>query len=253
VVHPSKQDEEIPKFPAEKPIVTERRAPVRINLGCGLITPPGWVHLDASFNAKLAKHPLLRRSLHKLRLLPEDKIAVPWNPTVLIHDVRKPLPFPSDSAGCIYSSHLLEHLYLDEAKRLLSECLRVLAKGGILRIVVPDLRSIIQEYLGGRPFGEIPAGMQNDPPADRVNRRLLLRAPVAPHGGILYRIYTTWKDFHSHKWMYDAESLAFHFESAGFCDVQPMGLHQSRIAGIEAVEDVSRIIKGEGISIEGTK
>jgi len=226
---------------------------IRLHLGCGLITPPGWVNVDGSWNARLAKHPVLRRMLHVLHLTSADKIGVEWNPNVFIHDVRRPLPFKNSSAITVYSSHLLEHLYFDEGQRLIRECFRVLAEGGVLRMVVPDLRTIVQEYLGERPFGEPSNGDRRNRPADRVNERLLMRPPAPPSENVFYQIYSSWKNFHAHKWMYDADSLKFHLEAAGFIDVQQMGLHQSRIEGIEQVEDSSRVLNGEGICVEGIK
>lgn len=225
----------------------------RLHLGCGLITPPGWINVDGSWNARLAKHPVMRRVLHTLHLLPPDKLEVPWNSEVLIHDVRKPLPFPADSASAVYASHLLEHLYLQEGRQLIRECFRVLAEGGVLRVVVPDLHSIVREYLGERPFGELPKDFESLPPADRLNRRLLMWSPAPPAGNLLYRIYNSWRGFHSHKWMYDADSLIAELEAAGLVEVQQMELHKSRIDGIEQVEDPSRVLKGEGICVEGVK
>jgi SAM-dependent methyltransferase len=226
---------------------------IRLHLGCGVIAPPGWINIDGSWNARLAKHPVLRRTLHALRVTSADKIQVPWNPEVLIHDLRKPLPFDDDYATAIYSSHMLEHLYFQEGQRFLRECFRTLAEGGVLRIVVPDLRSIVLDYLAEQPFPESSNGFEGTCSADRLNQRLLLRSPIPPSRNFFYRLYSSWKDFHSHKWMYDANSVKHHLGSAGFIEVQEMKLHQSRIDGIELVEDPSRVLKGEGICIEGIK
>lgn len=54
-------------------------------------------------------------------------------------DLRLPLPFPDASAAVVYSSHTLEHLYPEEALRLLREIFRVLAPTGVARIGVPDV------------------------------------------------------------------------------------------------------------------
>jgi SAM-dependent methyltransferase len=226
---------------------------IRVNLGCGLITPSGWVNVDGSFNARLAKHPVLRRTLHALHVTLADKIKVAWNPKILIHNLRKPLPFRDGSASAVYSSHLLEHLYHEQAQRLIRESYRVLAEGGILRIVVPDLASIVQEYLGGRPFGEPLNGAQHGCSADRLNQRLLMRSSAPPSDNLFSRLYNSWMDFHTHKWMYDANSLIHHMESAGFVEVRQMALYESGIEGIEQIEDPSRVLRGEGICIEGIK
>lgn len=225
----------------------------RLHLGCGLTTPSGWINIDGSWNARLAKHPALRRIAHSLHLISADKLSVPWNSAIFIHDVRNPLPFPADSAEVVYSSHLLEHLYFEEAGELVRECFRVLAPGGVLRIVVPDLRAIIREYLGDGRIGGPSAESDALRPADRLNHRLLMRPPAPPKANCLYRVYTAWKDFHQHKWMYDADSLKALFESSGFTAVQEMSLHQSRITDIENVEQPSRIANGEGICVEGVK
>jgi predicted SAM-dependent methyltransferase len=226
---------------------------IRVHLGCGLITPSGWVNVDGSYNARLAKHPVLRRVLHALHVTSADKIEVPWNPKILIHNLRKPLPFCDASASTVYSSHLLEHLYFEEAQRLIRETFRVLAEGGVLRIVVPDLDSIVQEYLGKRPFAEPSNGARSPCSADRLNQRLLMRPPAPPSDNLFSRLYNSWMDFHTHKWMYDANSLIHHMESAGFVEVRQMALHESRIDDIEQIEDPSRVLKGEGICVEGIK
>jgi len=48
--------------------------------------------------------------------------------------------------------HLLEHLYHEEAKRLLQECPWLLKPAGILRLVVPNLEAIVAEYTGADSF-----------------------------------------------------------------------------------------------------
>lgn len=227
--------------------------PIRLNLGCGLLAPPGWVNVDGSWNARLAKHPFIRRTLSSLRILPPGKMEIPWSPGIFIHNVRKPLPFPDGSASAIYASHVLEHLYFQEARKLFLESLRVLAGGGVLRVVVPDLRAIVEEYLGERPFGPLSDEMAALPPADRLNQRLLMRAPEPSSSNLFYRIYEAWQDFHSHKWMYDRDSLVTLFHSTGFVNVQPKECHVSCIDNIHAVEDKSRILNGAGICVEGIR
>src|SRR5205809_2235518 len=125
--------------------------PIQINLGCGLTTPPGWVNVDGSPNAWLVRHRAVWRLAKLVKILPADSANVPWNPDILLHDVSKSLPFASDSADAVYASHLLEHLHLEEGKSLLKECFRVIKPGGVLRMVVPNLRADLLEYLGNNP------------------------------------------------------------------------------------------------------
>ena len=53
-------------------------------------------------------------------------------------DLRNRLPFASGSAKLIYCCHTLEHLFPDEALRLLAEMRRVLSDEGVLRLAVPS-------------------------------------------------------------------------------------------------------------------
>ena len=49
-------------------------------------------------------------------------------------------------ADSIYSTHMFEHFYPDELRRLLEECFRVLKRRGGIRLVVPSLTSAIVAY-----------------------------------------------------------------------------------------------------------
>lgn len=225
----------------------------RLHLGCGLKTPQGWIHLDGSWNSRLARYPRLRRALRALPVLPAGLLDVPWSREILVHDVRRPLPFRDNSMSVVYASHLLEHLFLAEARRLLRECWRVLEPAGVLRLVVPDLRALVSAYLDDTPGEDAaPAGGLASS-ADRLCEQLHFWRPEPPAGNLLYRIYQRWDDFQVHKWMYDARSLAGHMTAAGFVEARQMPLHQSRIESIEAIEDPSRVLAGAGICVEGVK
>jgi len=228
----------------------ETKTSRKLHLGCGMNIVDGWINLDGSWNARLAKHPNLKRLLKFFRIFPASLANIPWNTEILIHDLRKPLPFHDNYFSAIYASHLLEHLYLEQAKHLLKECFRVLKPCGVLRMVVPDLSAIILEYMGEAIYQDSDKEMSR---ADRLNKRLLLRHTAPPTGNFIYRIYNALKDFHSHKWMYDADSLTGYFKSAGFVNVKEMTLHQSLIEDIKKIEEKGRVLNGCGICVEGVK
>jgi len=211
----------------------------KLHLGCGLITPSSWINVDGSWNALLAKHPLVKKILMALHLAPARLFDIPWSAEVVFHDVRRPLPFEDDSMEAVYASHLLEHVYLEEAKKLLGECFRVLKPGGVLRIMVPDLRGIVSQYNLRQPT--------NESKADRMIKSLDFCDTVPPSGNIFYRLYSYLKDLHAHRWMYDSDSLIFYLRGAGFNDVMEMPLHSSKIQNIEEVE------LNEGLCVEGVK
>lgn len=91
----------------------------KLNVGCGDRALPHWTNLD----------------------------FVARDGLVSAHDLRTPLPFPDATFDAVYHSHVLEHLDLPAAARLLRECHRVLKPGGTLRVAVPDLEQKARGYL----------------------------------------------------------------------------------------------------------
>jgi predicted SAM-dependent methyltransferase len=91
---------------------------MRLHLGCGKRDFPGFVNVD------FADHP----HIHHRR------------------DVRDLGIFPDASAELIYASHLLQYFDREEALQVLREWYRVLRKGGILRLAVPDLGKLVEVY-----------------------------------------------------------------------------------------------------------
>lgn len=223
----------------------------KLHLGCGPYnTPQGWINLDGSWNAWLTKHPFIRKTLALLRIMPIKQLNIKWNPDIIIHDVRKTLPFPDNSMNAIYSSHLLEHLHLENAKALLKECYRVLKPNGVLRIVVPDLKDIVLKYLEESNSSSI---VIRECAANNLNKRLNSYPPGLPKKNLFYKIYTWTKNYHTHKWQYDSYSLQKYLVNTGFRLVEEKKIYQSKINGIKIIEEERRILNGAGICVEGVK
>lgn len=66
------------------------------------------------------------------------------------YDMTLPLPFDGDGVEVIYCSNTMEHLYIDDVLSVMRECYRVLAAGGVFRIVVPDMEQAAKAYVKGR-------------------------------------------------------------------------------------------------------
>ena len=91
----------------------------KLNFGCGTRFSDSWVNIDFdSYDSRVQRVNLLSG-----------------------------FPFADSSFDAVYSSHVLEHFDPDQGRFLLSESFRVLTKGGVLRIVVPDLEGSCREYL----------------------------------------------------------------------------------------------------------
>jgi SAM-dependent methyltransferase len=224
----------------------------RLNLGCGTTSAPGWVNVDGSWAAWLSRHAMLRRLLLSARLIPDRSSYERWPDNVIVRDLRKRLPFAAESFDAIYASHVVEHLYRADALQLLIECRRILRPGGVLRVVVPDLRAIVDEYLGGRRIGAAEESRTGDA-CERLNNRLMLRQARPPDGPLYLRLYSFLGDFHSHKWAYDVPHLSALFEEAGFDGVGARQYLDSTIPGLADVEQPSRLLDGEGIAVEGNR
>jgi SAM-dependent methyltransferase len=224
----------------------------KLNLGCGPgNAPANWINVDGSWNAWFSNHRNLRRVLKAVGIINASN-AAEWRVRPLVHDLTKPLLFEDNSISAVYGAHVLEHLYLVDAQRLLSECKRVLRPGGVIRLVVPDLRSMAASYLKNKN-GESPSPSEKIRAADNLNELLGFRSPAPPSGNLFFKLYSLWKDFHHHKWMYDSDSLAHYLEEAGFAGVSEKGYLQSEIPGIEEVEQASRVLDGAGVCVEGRK
>ena len=63
------------------------------------------------------------------------------------HDFRFPLPYKDNVFEGAFSEHVLEHLYFDEAKKLLNEICRILKTGSIFRCTVPGLNLFVENYI----------------------------------------------------------------------------------------------------------
>jgi SAM-dependent methyltransferase len=200
---------------------------LRLHLGCGTTTPAGWVNVDGSLGARLAQLPALRPLLRATGVFRID-----WSPSIRVHDLRRPFPWPNGSADAIYSSHTLEHLTREQGRRFLRECHRVLRPGGVVRIAVPDVALILQAYEKG-VF-----------PAVELLERLGVSADC-PEDGVLKRLLAPWVRF-PHRCMYDGDSLLAALAEAGL----PGRLHPafvSRLSDIADVEIPSRM-RGSVIS-----
>lgn len=228
-------------------------ASTKLHLGCGLMAPQTWLNVDGSRNAWLAQRPLLRSVARTFGLVPKYADQVPWPKNVTIHDVRKPLPWANGTFTAVYASHVLEHLYLGEAQRLLKECYRVLKPGGVVRMVVPDLEACASDYLHNKPVPPAVINYANlNTPGDLFNQRVLFHDIEPPGGNPVTKYYHLKNNFHQHKWMYDARSLCARFAEAGFKECERRTYAQSRIEGITEVERQDRV-DGGNLAVEGVK
>lgn len=155
------------------------RRGLKLHVGCGQGHLPGWVNIDV-------------------------------HPAPLALNVLAGLPFGDGSASHVFVSHLLEHLYFPrDVQPFLAELRRVLAPGGRVRIVVPDVEQCIAAYAANdRTF--FASRRETWPWWPKDPTRLedfLAYAGAGPEPA-----YT----FEAHKYGYDFETLERVLGAAGF-------------------------------------
>jgi predicted SAM-dependent methyltransferase len=206
----------------------------KLNLGCGLVAPDGRVNIDSSYNALLAKYPKARKLLSKFQVIPERLSEIPWPKNITILDVRKGLPYSDSSVMYIYSSHLSEHLPRAEARRLLKECYRVLVSGGVIRIIVPDLRACVEKYI--EAFQKWNGNSQELPPAEIFLENIDMYDPGLMNQPFWIRVYKGVYDKNTHKWAYDEQSLAYFLKATGFRDICKRKYGESLIENVASLD-----------------
>ena len=119
---------------------------MRVNIGCGQTPTPGWRNFDNSPSLRLARLPVLPELLLRLRILKNEQysfIRFARSNSLEFANAAARIPLPDESVEALYSSHMFEHLSPAGVSRFLNEALRVLKKGGIIRLAVPDLRVLV--------------------------------------------------------------------------------------------------------------
>ena len=204
---------------------------VKLNLGCGNQTPEGWVNIDYAFGARFAKIPFFRAINKKICLCQME-----WDDQIKVHDLRRTFPFDDASVDIIYTSHTVEHFSKQEGERFLKECHRVLKPGGIIRVVVPDLETIISDYSSGKTS------------ADMFLDKLYVVCDTSGMG-FFKRLLANQIAF-PHKCMYDTRTMLSRLRDVGV-QAESRGAFESDIADIAQIESEERT-KG-AVIVEGKR
>lgn len=90
-----------------------------VNLGCGQKYHKDWINIDFVSNSG----------------------------DVIQHNLLDGIPINDNEVDLVYHSHVLEHFSKEQSVYFIKECYRILKVNGIIRIAVPDLETIVKEYL----------------------------------------------------------------------------------------------------------
>ncbi|OLE23358.1 MAG: hypothetical protein AUI36_33480 [Cyanobacteria bacterium 13_1_40CM_2_61_4] len=188
---------------------------VKVNLGSALAVARGWINVDGSLNAFFAGAPSwLLRSLYRWSgsrafYSREEYCNTLRANRFLHHNFSYSLPLADESVHYIYSSHLLEHLFRDEAQRLLGDCHRVLKRGGWLRVCVPDLEYAVSLFGRGEKIKALEFFF-SQARAGQLNR---------------------------HQYMYDFSLLGGALQVAGFVNITRCTFRKGHVPDVEVLDN----------------
>lgn len=156
-----------------------------LNVGCGTDYKKGWINIDNNSDDNI------------------EKLDLNW-------DLRNPLPFPDNSADFIFNEHFFEHLTVSEGQTAMRDLKRVLKPGGVMRIAMPDLEVVVNNYL------HVP--LDKDPVIKEFNIDAKTRAEW------MNMSFRWW----GHQWLYDWEELQRRLKEAGFTKMKRCKLRESK-------------------------
>ncbi len=220
MVSPTQQESKMP--PADAAGFTEltkkrfaAAAHTKLNLACGAHPLDGWTNIDCG----------------------DGFFDAPAKENVFNLDVFEALALlPPDSVDFITSEQFFEHFTRQDGLRLMRACLRVLKKGGVMRVQVPDLELTVALYRNEVAFADWET-------VQLPHRHRHIRGSRDPYckleeGEAYTPAMMVNNSFHmdGHKFIYDYQTLAQSLRVAGFLSVEKVNYGESRhteLAGID--------------------
>jgi SAM-dependent methyltransferase len=211
-----------------------------LNLGSGTKTSahPAVVNIDWSAYLLLKRNPVLRRVAPKLLKGQRRQRFLSLPDNVVGHDLSKGIPADDGSVDAVYHSHLLEHLDRPVAERFMLEVRRVLAPGGIHRIVVPDLERLCRQLLDhlGVCADDIGERARHDEHVAALLEQAVRREAygMTAESGLTrvaekLLVGDARRRGETHQWMYDWANLTALLERSGFDEIEVCDHDGSRV------------------------
>jgi len=197
---------------------------IKVNLGCGPSGINWWVNFDWGILPLLSKIKWLRKIVINLGMLSKC-YDIDWADINLVNITRR-LPLKDNSVDYVYCSHVLEHFDKKTAILILKDISRVLKKRGVVRIVLPDLKLLIDQYKSADEFNRDYFGYDKD---KYDWKRIFIRG---------------------HEWMYDKKS-AFQLLSGVFGKVVMSEYKDGNFPDIEQLDLQEH--SNHSLYIEGVK
>ncbi|MEL6255685.1 MAG: methyltransferase domain-containing protein [Bacteroidota bacterium] len=195
-----------------------------IHYGCGLSAPDSWENYDISPSLRLKSIPLVG-----------SLVKVEWPSNVKYGDIIKGIA-PDNTVAFAYCSHVLEHLSLQDCRQAIKNTHNMLAKGGVFRLVVPDLKKLVELYM-----------ISGDSISFIKDTLLGKESRMRGVKGIIHHIFSN----RNHLWMWDYDTLAKELELAGFKEIRRASFNDSMHDIFKDVEEAPRF--ENAVAIEAVK
>jgi SAM-dependent methyltransferase len=215
-----------------------------LNLGCGTKTSESCINIDWSIYLRIKNNPILRSAAAPFIGAERRNRLNNLSSKVLVHDMRKGLPFDAGSVDAVYHSHVLEHIDRNHVLTFQKEIHRVLKPNGIQRICVPDLELLARRYLDSVTRCESdPAHMpQHDHFISDILEQSVRKEAYGTSTQPPLRRYLENRLLgdarqrgETHQWMYDRFNLFAVLKEAGFTDMRIRAWNDSSIEGWRAM------------------
>lgn len=167
-------------------------------------------------------------------------------PDVMQMDATKRFPFGDGTFQYVYTEHMIEHVPYPQGTYMLRECHRVMRKGGVIRVITPDLAAILELYRG-------------DLSADQKKYlswfcQTFVPAEYPPNAvSAVNTMFRLW----GHQFIYDEATLADAMRAAGFSSVTRWLLGESDHSDLQNLGNEQRYPEGllnrESLTLEGCK
>lgn len=201
-----------------------------LNVGCGtkICDLPTVRNIDWSPYLKLSRSRCLRVIARPFLSSERRRKLLELSSNIEVWDLSKGLPAESASVEVVYHSHFMEHLDRDKVLKFQGEVHRVLKPGGIQRIVVPDLKKLVDSYLTSyeRHLASGIGCLQHDEMVAALYEQSVrkLGYGTAQQTGVRKFVETMLfgdarAKGETHQWMYDEVNLSGILESVGFVNV----------------------------------
>jgi predicted SAM-dependent methyltransferase len=150
---------------------------------------------------------------------------LPKSPVVAFMDATEKFPFADDTFDYIYTEHMIEHISFVQGAFMLKECLRVLKKGGRIRISTPDAAFLMALYNERKTpvqeayikFSQERYFKGNEPAMDTT---------------VINNFFRDW----GHQFIHDEKTLRFLLHSNGFANIIRCNVGESTDPELQNVE-----------------